>query len=335
MNKQHLLARLAYSQPIIGTVRIGGVKSGAGGKRLPEKDDQFTITEQYKMAGMWVKHELNYTLRKGDEKLRAIPIQVISPNTSLVMDESYVAFATGDTENGTLAGTPLCVGRGEQAKRLEGSRVDSVECVGPLYCQWGKKHRCDVFLRFMFRIVGQDDDFGAFVLRSGSITTARTMRVRLEHYAKLFGQGLPGVTFTLMLVPKSSTQSKGSTYYYLDIKLAKSLAESRADAEAYTINMGGQELLSGLDQLMVELRANGALAESIEDVEQFEDILLARVVDEESGREITLTKATPGETSAGEQTRNMLTAAHATVAALQEAAAAKEAIRSETAGVVQ
>lgn len=48
--------------PILGRISIGKVIE-KNGKRLPEKDDQFTITSQIQSKEGWVKHPLDEQLR--------------------------------------------------------------------------------------------------------------------------------------------------------------------------------------------------------------------------------------------------------------------------------
>jgi hypothetical protein len=47
------------------------------GKRLPEKDDQFTITSQIQSKEGWIKHPLDEQLRAKapNQKLRSIPVE--------------------------------------------------------------------------------------------------------------------------------------------------------------------------------------------------------------------------------------------------------------------
>ncbi|MBK5647408.1 MAG: hypothetical protein I4N51_10215, partial [Acinetobacter sp.] len=57
-----MIKGLAITPPILGRISIGKVVE-KNGKRLPEKDDQFTITSQIQNKDGWVKHPLDEQLR--------------------------------------------------------------------------------------------------------------------------------------------------------------------------------------------------------------------------------------------------------------------------------
>lgn len=58
-----MLKGLAITPPVVGRISIGRVVE-RNGKRLPEKDDQFTLTSQVQNREGWVLHPLDETLRK-------------------------------------------------------------------------------------------------------------------------------------------------------------------------------------------------------------------------------------------------------------------------------
>ena len=69
-----MLKGLVLSPPAVGRISIGRVVE-KNGKRLPEKDDQFTLTTQVWTREGWMLHPLNEELRKATTgKLRAIPV---------------------------------------------------------------------------------------------------------------------------------------------------------------------------------------------------------------------------------------------------------------------
>ena len=53
-----MIKGLAITPPVLGRISIGKVVE-KNGKRLPEKDDQFTITSQIQGKEGWVKHPLD------------------------------------------------------------------------------------------------------------------------------------------------------------------------------------------------------------------------------------------------------------------------------------
>lgn len=57
-----MIKGLMISPPVIGRISIGKVVE-KNGKRLPEKDDEFTITTQVQQRGQWVLHPLDEALR--------------------------------------------------------------------------------------------------------------------------------------------------------------------------------------------------------------------------------------------------------------------------------
>ena len=58
-----MLKGLAFTPPVIGRISIGKVVE-KNGKRLPEKDDEFTVTSQVQTKDGWVKHRVDESLRK-------------------------------------------------------------------------------------------------------------------------------------------------------------------------------------------------------------------------------------------------------------------------------
>ena len=50
-----MLKGLALTPPVLGRISIGRVVE-RGGKRLPERDDEFTITTQIKRTDGWLPH---------------------------------------------------------------------------------------------------------------------------------------------------------------------------------------------------------------------------------------------------------------------------------------
>ena len=58
-----MIKGLAITPPIIGRISIGRVVE-KNGKRLPEKDDQFTITTQIQHKDGWLLHPYDELLRQ-------------------------------------------------------------------------------------------------------------------------------------------------------------------------------------------------------------------------------------------------------------------------------
>ena len=73
-----MIKGLAITPPVLGRISIGKIVE-KNGKRLPEKDDQFTITSQIQGKDGWIKHPLDEQLRAKapNQKLRSIPVRMI------------------------------------------------------------------------------------------------------------------------------------------------------------------------------------------------------------------------------------------------------------------
>ncbi len=92
-----MLKGLAITPPVLGRISIGKVVQ-KNGKRLPEKDDQFTITSQVQGKDGWLLHPLNDELRQGkDDKLRSIPVRLLFNEPELNFRADYTLF---DRQNG-------------------------------------------------------------------------------------------------------------------------------------------------------------------------------------------------------------------------------------------
>ena len=115
-----MLKGLALTPPIVGRISIGKVIE-KGGKRLPEKDDEFTITSQIQSKGAWVLHPLDETLRAKapGAKLRSIPVRLLFGDPDLNLRASYSLFDRG-------TGRPLCVGDGEICRRATTNGIEAM-----------------------------------------------------------------------------------------------------------------------------------------------------------------------------------------------------------------
>ncbi len=84
--------RFSHQSPVLGRISIGKVVE-KNGKRLPEKDDQFTLTSQLHNRDGWLLHPLNEELRNGkDGKLRSIPIRLAFNEPDLNFRADYSLF---------------------------------------------------------------------------------------------------------------------------------------------------------------------------------------------------------------------------------------------------
>jgi len=171
-----MLKGLALTPPTIGRIAIGKVVE-RNGKRLPEKDDEFTLTSQVQHKNGWVLHPLDRVLRSGltssttstnraskavkgkgedvteptettphSPKLRAIPVRLLFDDPDLNLRANYSFF---DRSNGR----PLCVGNGETCKRATTSGVQTLPCPSPAACELAVGGNCKPYGRLNVRVV--------------------------------------------------------------------------------------------------------------------------------------------------------------------------------------
>lgn len=194
-----MLKGLAITPPVIGRISIGRVVE-KNGKRLPEKDDQFTLTTQVQNRDGWMLHPLNESLRKATPgKLRSIPVRLLFNDPDLNLRAEYCLF---DRETGR----PVCVGNGERCKRVEQDGIAILPCPSPDGCQFGGAGGCKPYGRLNV-IVGDEDEMGSFIFRTTSFNSIRTLAARLQYFSAVSGNLLACLALELKLRGKSTTQS--------------------------------------------------------------------------------------------------------------------------------
>lgn len=263
-----MLKGLALTPPIIGRISIGKVVE-RGDKRLPEKDDEFTITTQVQTKDGWVLHPLNDSLRTkppgADQsaKLRSIPVQLLFDDPELSLRASYTLFDR-------KSGRPLCVGNGATCRRSTPSGTQTLPCPAPDNCEMSQR-QCRPLGRLNVRIVNgveAGDDLASFVFRTAGFNSIRTLATRLRYFAAASGGCLSTLPLELRLRGKSTTQSHRAPIYYVDLTLRSgtSLADGvrQAKAEWETRRSSGVDQ-AALDQAAREGVALGAFEESAEE----------------------------------------------------------------------
>lgn len=267
-----MLKGLALTPPVIGRISIGKVVE-KNGKRLPEKDDEFTLTSQVQGRDGWINHPLDEQLRKDkNTKLRSIPVRLLFDDPDLSLRAHYTVFDR-DT------GRPLCVGDGETCKRSTISGMQSYPCPAPPSCPLAEGGRCKPYGRLHVRIDVDEagsDELGSFVLRTTGFNSIRTLSARLRYFHALSGGLLSALPLELRLRGKSTRQSHGSPIYYVDLTLRGD--GSLADAIARARLAWRERKAAGVDQAALDEAARqglalGAFEESDEDgmavVEEF------------------------------------------------------------------
>ncbi|QIK24699.1 phage capsid protein [Ralstonia solanacearum] len=261
-----MLKGLAITPPVIGRISIGRVVE-KNGKRLPEKDDQFTLTTQVQNRDGWMLHPLNESLRKAAPgKLRAIPVRMLFNDPNLNLRAEYTLF---DRETGR----PVCVGNGVVCKRVERDGVTSLPCPSPEGCQFGGSGGCKPYGR-LNAIVGDEDELGSFILRTTSYNSIRTLAARLHYFSAASGNLLACLPLELKLRGKSTTQSYRSAIYYVDlgVRSSSTLEETLTQAR----ELDGRRKASGFDQTALDAVArlgfaNGAFEDSPEEATAIAD----------------------------------------------------------------
>lgn len=255
-----MIKGLAITPPVLGRISIGKVVE-RNGKRLPEKDDQFSITSQVQNRDGWVMHPFDEGLRKAaNGKLRSIPILVMFNDPDLNLRAEYSLF---DKTNGR----PVCVGDGEVCKRHSEVGMEALPCPSPDLCSFGKGV-CKPYGRLNLTI-GDDDELGSFIFRTTGYNSIRTLTARLNYYRAVSGNLLSCMPLELRLRGKSTTQSHRSAIYYADITVREGMTLSEAITEARATNE--QRISIGYDQEALDEAAragfaNGAFEESEDEI---------------------------------------------------------------------
>ncbi|AOE83096.1 hydrolase or metal-binding protein [Pseudomonas sp. TCU-HL1] len=256
-----MLKGLVLTPPVLGRISIGKVIE-KNGKRLPEKDDQFTITSQVQSKDGWLLHPLNDELRQGkDDKLRSIPVRLLFNEPELNFRADYTLF---DRQSGR----PLCVGNGETCKRVTQDGMQSLPCPSPDACSLAKGNACKPYGRLNV-VIGDDDPLGSFVLRTTGFNSIRTLAARLHYFQAISGNRLACLPLELRLRGKSTRQSHGTPIFYVDLTVRGGMDMKEALLAANELDT--QRQAAGFDQAALDEAAqrgfgNGAFEDSEEDV---------------------------------------------------------------------
>jgi hypothetical protein len=257
-----MIKGLAVTPPVLGRISIGKVVE-KNGKRLPEKDDQFTITTQVQSRDGWVVHPYDADLRQklSGEKLRSIPVRMLFNDPDLNLRAEYSLFHRQN-------GRPLCVGNGESCRRYGDAGVQTLPCPSPEGCELAKGGLCKPYGRLNVK-VGDDDDLGSFIFRTTGYNSIRNLTARLHYYQAVSGNLLACLPLQLRLRGKSTTQSHRSPIYYVDITIRDGL--SLVDAISQAREEHQRQIESGVDQAALDAAAmngfaNGAFENTTEEM---------------------------------------------------------------------
>ena len=264
-----MLKGLAITPPILGRIAIGKVVENQKGQRLPQKDDQFTLTSQLQTREGWVLHPLDEQLRAEQKgKLRRIPIRFLFNEPDLNFRAEYTLFDRQTSR-------PLCIGDGQECKRRTRDGMVVLDCPSPIACPIAQNGACKPYGRLNV-LIGDEDPLGSFIFRTTGFNSIRTLAARLAYFKAISGNRLACLPLELRLRGKSTRQSKGTPIFYVDITLREgwTLEETLTHAQ----QLDEQHQLMGYDQKALDRAAklgfaNGDFEDSLEEtmnvVEEF------------------------------------------------------------------
>ena len=246
-----MIKGLAITPPILGRISIGKVVE-KNGKRLPEKDDQFTITSQIQNKEGWVKHPLDEQLRAkaASQKLRTIPVRMVFNDPELNLRAEYSLF---DRQTGR----PVCVGDGQTCRRLTNQGVEQYPCPSPDLCPLAQGGHCKPYGRLHVNL-DDADELGTFIFRTTGFNSIRTLVARLSYYNAASGGLLSCLPLQLTLRGKSTTQSYRQPVYYVDLTLKDGVSLNEAIRTAKEIDQQSKE--AGFYQEAVDFVARQGFA---------------------------------------------------------------------------
>lgn len=238
-----MLKGLAVTPPVIGRISIGKVVERSG-KRLPEMDDQFTITTQVQdKDGSWRLHPVDETLRRACEgKLRTIPVRLLFNDPALNMRAEYTKFDR-------KTGRPLCMGNGELCQRMTVGGVQSLPCPSPDHCELAEGGACKPYGRLNV-VIGDDDDTGTFMFRTTGFNSIRTLNARLSYFSAVSSDLLACMPLELKLRGKSTTQSFGRAIFYVDLVVRSGMTLEEVITQAREID--ARRKACGFDQAALD-----------------------------------------------------------------------------------
>lgn len=258
-----MIKGLAITPPTLGRISIGRVVE-KNGKRLPEKDDQFTITSQIQSKEGWVKHPLDEQLRAQvpNQKLRSIPVRMIFNDPDLNLRAEYSLF---DRQTGR----PVCVGNGETCQRLTNQGVEQHPCPSPDLCPLAQGGHCKPYGRLHVNL-DESDEFGTFIFRTTGFNSIRTLAARLSYYHAASNGLLSCLPLQLILRGKSTTQSYRQPVYYVDLILREGISLNEAIIQAKQIDEQSKQ--AGFYQEAVDFMAKQGFANGRMEVDMEEGL---------------------------------------------------------------
>ncbi|WP_287907483.1 hydrolase or metal-binding protein [Acinetobacter sp.] len=243
-----MIKGLVITPPVLGRISIGKIVE-KNGKRVPEKDDQFTITSQIQGKDGWIKHPLDEQLRakapNQNQKLRTIPVRMIFNDPELNLRAEYTLF---DRQTGR----PICIGNGETCQRQTNQGVEQHPCPSPDLCPLAQGGNCKPFGRLHVNL-DESDELGTFIFRTTGFNSIRTLAARLSYYDAASNGLLSCLPLQLTLRGKSTTQSYRTPVYYVDLTLRDGVNLQQAIQMARDIDQQSKQ--AGFNQLALDQMA--------------------------------------------------------------------------------
>lgn len=258
-----MIKGLIITPPVLGRISIGKVVE-KNGKRLPEKDDQFTITSQIHTKEGWVKHTLDEQLRAKapNQKLRSIPVRMLFDDPELNLRAEYTLF---DRQTGR----PVCIGNGETCQRMTNQGVEQHICPSPDLCSLAQGGNCKPYGRLHVNL-DESDEFGTFIFRTTGFNSIRTLAARLSYYHAASNGLLSCLPLQLTLRGKSTTQSYRQPVYYVDLTLRDGIHLQQAIQTAQEIDQ--QSKAMGFNQMALDQMARQGFANARSEVDAEEGV---------------------------------------------------------------
>ena len=273
-----MIKGLAITPPVLGRISIGKVVE-KNGKRLPEKDDQFTITSQIQNKDGLVKHPIDEQLRAKapNQKLRTIPVRMIFNDPELNLRAEYSLF---DRQTGR----PVCIGNGETCQRLTNQGIEQHPCPSPDLCPLAQGGNCKPFGRLHVNL-DESDELGTFIFRTTGFNSIRTLAARLSYYHAASNGLLSCLPLQLILRGKSTTQSYRTPVYYVDLTVRDGTNLQEAIQVAKEIDQQSKAI--GFNQMALDQVAKQGFANAQFEVNTEEglDLVEEFYVDESSETE--------------------------------------------------
>lgn len=258
-----MIKGLMMTPPVLGRISIGKVVEH-NGRRLPEKDDAFTITTQVQNKDGWILHPLHKMLEDATEnrKIRSIPVTLLFNDPALNLRAEYAMF---DRKNGR----PVCVGNGETARQYVDGSIRERACPSPDSCPLAKEGGCKPYGRLNVQVDGQDDALSTFVFRTTGFNSIRTLSSKLHYFFALGQQSTRHLPLQMKLRAKSTAMSHRTPIYYADLALRDGISLTEALASARAKMQAEKE--AGMDISLLELAArqgygNGVFEDSPDEV---------------------------------------------------------------------